>query len=353
MSDTSKKIKTAVLGASGYTGAEMIRLIAGHPHFELHSVSAHSHAGRKLGEMFPHLMGVGDFNLVTADAIDWSEVDLVFSCLPHGASQDVIEGLPVNVKVVDLSADYRLRDAALYEETYGRSHLNAERTKNAVYGLTEHYREQIKEADLVACPGCYPTATLLALLPLMKAGAVWPEDIIIDAKSGISGAGRGLKEGNLFSEKAEGAKAYSIAAHRHAPEIEQELSQALNLKPVTVNFTPHLLPMARGELVTIYAKLADGQSVESAYEALTEAYNNEAFVRLLPLGSDAPDTKHVRGTNDCRIALYEDRIEGRIVVTAVIDNLVKGSGGQAMQNANLMFGFDEKLGLSGLMPLFP
>lgn len=350
MSETIKSV--AVLGASGYTGAEMLRLLATHDRFEIACATAHSLAGRTVDDVFPHLSGVFDQPLVKFEDADFSDIDLVISCLPHGTSQDSVAHLPVDTKVVDLSADYRFRSAATYSETYGREHLNPDATLNAVYGLTEFARDDVKNAKLTACPGCYPTATLLCLLPLAEAGVVSKSGLIIDAKSGVSGAGRGLKEGNLFCETAEGLHPYAVGAHRHAPEIEQELAARFD-EDVRVTFTPHLVPMTRGELVTIYADLVDSQTVQNAHKVLSEKYKDEPFIKVRPFGANPPDTRHTRGTNRCEIAVFADRVEGRVIIVGAIDNLIKGSAGQALQNSNLMFGLDETLGLQHLQPLFP
>ena len=340
-------LKAAVLGASGYTGAETVRLLASHPHIEAVAATGHSLAGKQLSEIFPHLAGPTDLPVVKAEDVNWDTVDVAFGCLPHGTSQDLIETLPDHVKTIDLSADYRLRDAELYAQTYGRPHLNAARTARVKYGLSEWRGSELQGESLVACPGCYPTASLLALLPIIN--LIDPDSVIIDAKSGVSGAGRGLKEGNLFSEAAEGVHAYGVGTHRHAPEIEQELNLEAGRTDIGVTFTPHLIPMTRGELVTRHVR----GGVDQIQTALETKYNDAPFVSVLPLGSPTPDTRHVRGTNNCRIAVYPDRVKGRVVVIAVIDNLVKGSSGQAIQNLNLMMGWDETLGLSGLQALFP
>ncbi len=342
-------LRAAVLGASGYTGAETVRLLALHPRVEVVAASGSSLAGRRLSAIFPHLGSAGALEVVEAGEIGWDGVDVAFSCLPHGTSQDLIETLPAHVRIVDLSADYRFRDAAAYAMAYGRSHLNPQRTAAMVYGLTEHARGRLAGAQAVACPGCYPTAALLALLPLVKAGLVPAGGVVIDAKSGVSGAGRGLKEGNLFCETAEGVHPYGIGTHRHAPEIEQELALAAGHDSVRVTFTPHLVAMTRGELVTCYV---EGEA-EPCRRALAGAYAGEPFVSVLPDGAAPPDTRHVRGTNACRIGVYRDRVPGRSIVVAVIDNLVKGSSGQAIQNLNAMMGWPETLGLDGLTPLFP
>ena len=343
----NQKLRAAVLGASGYTGAETVRLLAGHPKVEAVAATGNSLAGKNLSEIFPHLAGATDLPVVKAEDLDWSAIDVAFGCLPHGTSQDLIETLPDHVKVVDLSADYRLRDAALYAQTYGRSHLNPTRTAAVKYGLPEWRGTVLAGEQLVACPGCYPTASLLALLPVIS--LIDPDSVIIDAKSGVSGAGRGLKEGNLFSEAAEGVHAYGVGQHRHAPEIEQELNLEAGRGDIGVTFTPHLIPMTRGELVTCHVR----GDVDQLQAALERKYADAPFVSVLPLGAPSPDTRHVRGTNHCRIAVYPDRVKGRVIVIAVIDNLVKGSSGQAIQNLNLMMGWDETMGLSGLMPVFP
>lgn len=341
------KLKAAILGASGYTGAETVRLLAGHPRVDAVAATGHSLAGQRLSEIFPHLAGPTDLPVIKAEDVDWSDINVAFGCLPHGTSQDLIETLPDHVRVVDLSADYRLRDADLYAETYGRAHLNPARTATVKYGLPEWRGAELEGEALVACPGCYPTASLLALLPIIS--LIDPGSVIIDAKSGVSGAGRGLKEGNLFSEAAEGVHAYGVGTHRHAPEIEQELNLQTGRSDIGVTFTPHLIPMTRGELVTCHVR-GDVTEIQGALQA---KYATAPFVSVLPLGSPPPDTRHVRGTNHCRIAVYPDRVKGRVVVIAVIDNLVKGSSGQAIQNLNLMMGWDETLGLAGLQALFP
>lgn len=345
------QITAAVLGASGYTGAETLRLLARHPNVRVGPITANQQAGRKLGELFPHLHGLADRTLQKAEDVAWADVDVAFGCLPHGASEETLGGLPRHVRVIDLSADYRFRDPKRYAETYGRTHSQPGKTMNAVYGLTEFARDALRaDPPIIACPGCYPTAALLALKPLIEGGVALPDDLIIDAKSGVSGAGRSLKEANLFCEAAEGLHAYSVGAHRHAPEIEQELSLAYG-QPVTVNFTPHLVPMARGELVTCHVRLAPGASVEAARALLVARYADEPFVKVAAPGA-SPDTRWVRGSNLCVVSVFADRIPGRAIVVAVIDNLVKGSGGQAVQNLNVIMGWDETLGLA-LEPLFP
>ncbi|MFN7498748.1 MAG: N-acetyl-gamma-glutamyl-phosphate reductase [Hyphomonadaceae bacterium] len=348
---TSQTLNAAILGASGYTGAETIRLLAHHSNVRVGAITANAQAGRSLGDLFPHLHPFADRTLVKAEDVNWDGVDVAFGCLPHGASEEQLGELPAHVKVIDLSADFRFRDPSAYANVYGRSHLHPEKTRNAVYGLTEFARAELaKNPDIIACPGCYPTATLLAIKPLVEAGVVSSRDIIVDAKSGVSGAGRGLKEGNLFCEAAEGLHAYSIGNHRHAPEIEQELSHASG-SPVLVNFTPHLVPMTRGELVTCHVKLANGATVDDVRATLAKRYDGERFIKLAAKGA-SPDTRWVRGSNLCILAVFSDRIPGRVIVVGVIDNLVKGSGGQAIQNMNVAFGLPESQGLT-MEPLFP
>ncbi len=347
---STQKINIAVIGASGYTGADLTRLAMRHPNINIKALVAKTHAGKPMAAVFPHLGGHGLPDLVDVEGVDWDGVDAVFCGLPHGTAHSIISKLPSKVKVIDMSADFRLRDVDTYEHWYGLKHSAPDLVKRAVYGLSEHYHEEISSASLVACPGCYPTAVLMALLPVVKAGAIEASDLIIDAKSGVTGAGRAPKQGTLFSETGEGLSPYAIAGHRHAPEIEQEIS-LLAGQDIIVNFTPHLIPMSRGELVTCYAKLTDGNTISDVRSALHDAYQGRPFVRLLDEGV-IPATQHVRGSNYCLIGVFADRIEGRVIIISTIDNLVKGSAGQALQNFNLMFGLEETAGLEQL-PLFP
>jgi N-acetyl-gamma-glutamyl-phosphate reductase len=347
---SSDKLKAAVLGASGYTGADLIRLAARHNGIHIAALVAKTHAGQSLSSVFPHLANLGLPDLVTADQVDWDTLDVVFCGLPHGTAHGEIAKLPDRVKIIDMSADFRLRDISTYEKWYGIEHGAPALVKNAVYGLTEHYADAIKDARLVACPGCYPTAVLLALLPLAKATLIELGDLIIDAKSGVTGAGRTPKQNILFSEAGEGVSPYGIGTHRHVPEIEQELGMAAG-GTVRINLTPHLAPMSRGELCTCYVKLSGKTSAADLRQALSRAYARSPFVHVVEEGV-TPATQHVRGSNYCHIGVFADRLEGRAIVVSAIDNLVKGSAGQALQNFNLMFGFDETTGLEQL-PLFP
>ncbi len=350
MSVSNTRPRIAVLGASGYTGADLLRLLAMHGGVECGILTANSHAGKEVGQVFPHLGGLSLPPLIKAEDADWDQVDAVFCGLPHGTTQEIVAGLPQRLKVIDLSADFRLDDVETYAKWYGHPHYAPHLQTEAIYGLTEHNRQAIRQSRLVACPGCYPTAALLPLLPLVAGGLIEADDIVIDAKSGVSGAGRAAKQAMLFAEVAEGIHAYGVASHRHGPEIDQELTKAAG-RSLTVNFTPHLMPMNRGLMTTCYLRLATGQRVEDLRVALERAYEDEPFVRVLPEGA-LPATRHVRGSNHCLIGLAADRIAGRAIVVAVIDNLVKGASGQAIQNFNLMFDLPETSGLEQ-QPIFP
>jgi len=344
------EIKTAILGASGYTGAELLRFLAGHPAFRVTALTADRKAGQAMAQVFPHLAALALPDLVAIDQVDFSKIDAVFCCLPHGTTQEVISALPASVKVCDLSADFRLRDVETYAQWYGHPHQAPELQKTAVYGLTELARSEIRPARLVANPGCYPTSAQLPLIPLLQAGLIEADDIIIDAMSGVSGAGRAAKEANLYTEVAEGIHPYGIAGHRHAPEIEQGLSAAAG-RAVAVSFTPHLMPMNRGMLSTIHVRLAPGADAAALRTTLADRYRDEPFVHVLAEGI-VPATRNVRGSNQCLIGVFPDRVPGRAIVISAIDNLVKGASGQALQNMNLMFGLPETLGLD-LQPIFP
>ena len=348
----SAKKKIGILGASGYTGADAVRLLARHPHAEITALTANTHAGKTMDEVFPHLFMLELPRLKEWEQVDWTKLDAVFCGLPHGTTQEIIAAvLAANpgIKILDMSADFRLRDMKTYAQWYGHEHRAPALQGEAVYGLTEFYRKKIASARLVACPGCYPTAALLSLLPIAKAKLIDVDDIVIDAKSGITGAGRGLKQNTQFSESGEGLSPYSVGTHRHAPEIEQEIGIAAG-SAVTVNFTPHLIPMSRGELCTSYVKLRGG-SADDLREALADAYRNEPFVHVAKKGV-LPQTQNVRGSNYVQIGVFADRIKNRAIVISVLDNLVKGSAGQAIQNMNLMLGFAETTGLEQIA-LFP
>jgi N-acetyl-gamma-glutamyl-phosphate reductase len=342
------RLRIAVLGASGYTGADLVRLALAHPRIEIAALSANAKAGQTMADIWPHLaMYPALPRLARAEDIDLSGIDAVFGCLPHAASAQLLGGI-TGPRIIDLSADFRLKDAATYADWYGGAHPAPALLPDAVYGLSEFARPALPGARIVACPGCYPTAVLLALLPLVAAQAISAERITVNALSGVSGAGRSLKEANLFPEVAEAVHPYGIGRHRHMPEMEQELSLRAG-RDVTISFTPHLVPMNRGELVTCIVETAHGP--DYLREILADAYTDEPFVHLLPAGV-APATRMVRGSNHAVVNIFADRVPGRAIVIAAIDNLVKGSSGQAIQNFNLMFGLPETMGLEQA-PLFP
>jgi N-acetyl-gamma-glutamyl-phosphate reductase len=354
MSDSSKA-KIGVLGASGYTGAELVRLLLRHPGAQIALLTADRRAGQEMREVFPQFSPFSLPKLVSIESIDWigAALDLVFCALPHGTTQKVIKDLLAKapgIKVVDLSADFRLADADAYARWYGHAHYAPELQQEAVYGLAEIYRERIKRARLVANPGCYTTSAELALIPLLRSNAIDADEIVIDAKSGMTGAGRAAKEEMLFAEVSEGMHAYGVGHHRHMAELDQEFSLAAG-RPVTATFTPHLAPMNRGILSTIYVRGQGGSGPEDLHAMLLKCYASEPFVHLLPFGT-LPQTRHVRGSNLTFIGVAKDRIPGRAIIGAALDNLVKGAAGQAVQNMNLMFGFPEASGLEQVA-LFP
>jgi N-acetyl-gamma-glutamyl-phosphate reductase len=348
------KAKIGVLGASGYTGAELVRLLLRHPHVEIGLLTADRRAGKPMADVFPQF---APFNLPTLqalDQVDWPSLglDLVFCALPHGTTQEVIsdllERMPA-MKIVDLSADFRIADPAAYARWYEHPHAAVELQKRAVYGLTEVYRDKIKPAQLVANPGCYTSCAELALIPLLRGKAIDPDEIVIDAKSGMTGAGRSAKEEMLFSEVSEGFNAYGVGHHRHMAELDQEFSAAAG-RDVVVSFTPHLLPMNRGILSTIYVR-GPKATAEDLHALLAKAYAGEPFVYVLPFGK-LPHTRHVRGSNMTFIGVAADRVPGRAIIVSTLDNLTKGASGQAIQNMNLMLGFPETTGIDQVA-LFP
>ncbi|PTQ74492.1 N-acetyl-gamma-glutamyl-phosphate reductase [Celeribacter persicus] len=339
--------KIAILGASGYTGAELVRLIATHPMMEVVALSGDRKAGMEMSEVYPHLRHMDLPALCKIEDIDFSAVDLAFCALPHATSQAVIKDLPPTTKVVDLSADFRLRDPDEYEKWYGKPHSAVEIQKEAVYGLTEFYRDEIRGARLVAGTGCNAATGQFILRPLIAAGVIDLDQIILDLKVAVSGAGRSLKEHLLYGELEDNAFGYSIGGkHRHLGEFDQEFSKVAG-RDVRIQFTPNLIPATRGILATAYVQ---GEATAVHY-ALADAYMTEPFIHVLPFGQ-APAMKHVRGSNFCHIGVVEDRIPGRTIVIGTIDNLTKGSSGQAIQNANLMLGLNETTGLMSV-PMYP
>ena len=339
--------KIAILGASGYTGAELVRIIATHPSMEIVALSADRKAGMEMGAVYPQLRHLDLPPLVKMQEIDFSGVDLVFAALPHGLSQALVRDLPERVKVVDLGADFRLRDPAAYEKWYGSPHVAVELQKQAVYGLTEFYRDAIRGARLVAGTGCNAATVQYALRPLIDQGLVDLDRIICDLKNGISGAGRSLKENMLFAERWTNVEGYAQGGkHRHMGEFDQEFSRLAG-RPVEIVFTPHLVPTSRGILADCYVE-GDPAAI---HDALEQQYAGEPFVTVLPFGQ-APGMGHVAASNQCHIGVIADRKENRALVVSTLDNLTKGSSGQAVQNANLMLGEAETAGLK-LAPVFP
>jgi N-acetyl-gamma-glutamyl-phosphate reductase len=341
-------LKTAIVGGTGYTGVELLRLLAGHPEVELSVITSRSEAGREVANLFPNLRGVLDIRFTEPDIEALADCDVVFFATPNGTAMTMAPQLiEAGVRIIDLAADFRLKRAAEWEDWYGIPHACPEYLEQAVYGLTEVNRDAIREARLVANPGCYPTAVQLGFIPLIEQGVVDIDHLVADAKSGVSGAGRKATTGTLLCEASENFKAYAVSGHRHLPEIRQGLELAAG-QPVGLTFVPHLTPMIRGIHATLYAQLRDpDRDLQALYEA---RYGNEPFVDVLPSGAH-PETRSVRGANQCRIAIHQPQKGGVVVILSVIDNLVKGAAGQAVQNLNVMFGLDESAGLSGIAVL--
>jgi N-acetyl-gamma-glutamyl-phosphate reductase len=349
------KAKIGVLGASGYTGSELVRLLLRHPRADLVLLTADRRAGQEMRTVFPQFSPFKLPKLVSIEDTDWKKarLDLAFCALPHATTQKVVAdllGKAPKTKVVDLSADFRLSDPAAYAKWYGHEHHAPKLQREAVYGLVEIYRDKIRKARLVANPGCYTSCAQLPVTPLLKAKAIDPDEIVIDAKSGMTGAGRSAKEEMLFSEVSEGFHAYGVGHHRHMAELDQEFSLAAGRK-VVVTFTPHLVPMNRGILSTIYLRGTRGKSPEDLHAILLKFYAKEPFVHVLPFGQ-TPQTRHIRGSNLTFIGVARDRVPGRAIVISALDNLVKGASGQAVQNMNLMLGYPETMGLEQVA-LFP
>jgi len=349
------KAKIGVLGASGYTGSELVRMLLRHPRADIVLLTAERSAGKAMREVFPQFSPFALPKLVAIEGLDWAAagLDVAFCALPHATTQKVIKELLAKspaTKVVDLSADFRLADAAAYEKWYGHAHHAPELQKEAAYGLCEIHRRDIKKARLVANPGCYTSCAQLPLIPLIKAKAIDLDEIVVDAKSGMTGAGRAAREAMLFSEVSEGFNAYGVGGHRHMAELDQEFSAAAG-REVVVTFTPHLVPMNRGILSTIYVRGRRGRTPEDLHAILLKFYAKEPFVHVLPFG-ETPHTRHVRGSNMTFIGVAKDRIPGRAIVVSALDNLVKGASGQAIQNMNLVMGYPEAMGLEQVA-LFP
>ena len=342
-------VKVGIVGGTGYTGVELLRLLARHEQAEVVAITSRAECGRRVDELFPNLRGHYALAFSEPDVALLASCDVVFFATPHNVAMNLVpELLDAGARVVDLSADYRLRDATLWSEWYGEPHASPELLETAVYGLPEVNRQAIAAARLVACPGCYPTAVQLGLIPLLSRGLVDPVHLVANAASGVSGAGRQAKVDNLLSEVSDSVKAYAVAGHRHLPEIEQGLGDVAGV-PVSVTFVPHLLPMIRGIHATLYARLGDGcEDLQAVFEA---HYSSEPFVDVLPAGQ-FPQTRTVKGANRCQIAVEVPRGRDTVVVMSTIDNLVKGASGQAIQNMNIMLGLPEEMGLEqvGLLP---
>lgn len=341
-------IKVGIVGGTGYTGVELLRLLALHPQVELRTITSRADAGTPVSQMFPSLRGYLDISFSHPDSAHLEQCDVVFFATPNGiAMQQARALLDAGVRIIDLAADFRIKDVKVWEKWYAMSHACPELIEQAVYGLPEVNRDKIRQARLLANPGCYPTAVQLGFLPLIEAGLVDPDNLIADAKSGVSGAGRKAEVGILFSEAGDNFKAYGVAGHRHLPEIRQGLSFAAQ-REVGLTFVPHLTPMIRGIHATLYAKLTSDTDLQSLFE---RRYANELFVDVMPAGSH-PETRSVRGSNRCRIAVHRPQDGKTVVILSVIDNLVKGAAGQAVQNMNIMFGLPEATALA-VIPLLP
>ena len=336
-------IKVGVIGGTGYTGVELLRLLALHPQVELSVITSRAEAGKAVAELFPSLRGHVALSFTEPDIKALVKCDLVFAATPNGVAMTHAPALfDAGVRLIDLAADFRIQDVAVWEKWYGMKHVCPQLIAEAVYGLPEVNRHKIKSARLIANPGCYPTAVQLGFLPLLQAGLIDPQHLIADAKSGVSGAGRGAAIGTLYSEVADSFKAYNVSGHRHLPEIRQGLQQAIS-KSAGLTFVPHLTPMIRGIHATLYGRLLQSDvDIQALYE---KTYENEPFVDVLPAGSH-PDTRSVRASNVCRIAQHRPADGDTVVILSVIDNLVKGAAGQAVQNMNIMFDFDETTGLN-------
>jgi len=344
-------MKVSIIGATGYAGEELLRILAGHPAAEVVAITSESQTGEYIDNIYPHFTRFYHKKLANLQALEEiaAASDAVFIALPHGHAMEAGKKIIAHgAKVIDMGADYRFHDTAVYEKWYKLAHTHPD--AGAVYGLTELYRDQVRAATIVGNPGCYTTASILAIAPLLKYGLIDPKTIIVDAKSGISGAGRSLGLNYHLSEAYDNVRAYGIAGHRHTPEIEQALSDFAG-QEVVISFTPHLIPMVRGILATCYATLKSGVTAEAVDAAFTEMYGDEYFIRLRGRGA-YPATKETRGSNFCDLGWHIDSRTGRVIVVSAIDNLVKGAAGQAVQNLNAMFGLDERTGLTQA-PLYP
>jgi N-acetyl-gamma-glutamyl-phosphate reductase len=340
-----KKVKAIIIGASGYTGVELVRLLLNHPNVEIIALGGDSSAGKNLGELFPHLTNQELPQIQIISDLNFSKADVVFTCLPHGTTHEIAQNISSKVKIIDLSADFRISDIKTYEKWYNVKHSAGELQKKAVYGLTEFARKAVKKARLVACPGCYPTSVLLPLIPLLEKKLI-KQSILIDSKSGISGAGRSSNISNLYTESNEAVKAYSVSNHRHIAEIEQSLNEASTTK-ITIEFITNLVPMNRGIISSIFVQ-GDYAKIRKQLE---KTFEKETFVTVTKEGYQ-PSTKDVYATNNCFISIFKGRSAGQVIIISTIDNLIKGASGQAVQNMNVMFGIKEETSIEAT-PIFP
>ena len=340
------QISVSIIGGSGYTGAELMRIVSRHPHFKLAQVVANRNAGKKIQDIFPHLRHLDLPDFISFEKMIFEDVDLIFCALPHATSQEIIVKIPERIKIIDLSADFRLERVEEYERWYGQKHIAPSLQEKSVYGLTEIYKQKIKEGSLIACTGCNAAATLYPVLPLLNEGIINDDNLIINLGAGVSGAGRDAKQNIIHAEVSEGVRPYNIGKHRHIAELEQEFKKATN-KKMDITFIPHLLPQNRGVIVSIPLSLP----ASLIHKTLDKFYKNAPFIIVLPI-EEIPATQHVRGSNFCHIGVISDHNKDKSVVISVLDNLIKGSAGQAIQNANLMFDLDETSGLLE-SPIFP
>ncbi len=345
MQTNNQGVQVGIVGGTGYTGVELLRTLANHPSAHVKMITSRSEKGVSVADMYPNLRGIYDLQFSVPDIDALKTCDVVFFATPHGVAMSMaLELIEAGVKVIDLAADFRIEDLAVWEQWYGMTHSGAALMPKVAYGLPEYYRERIQKASIIANPGCYPTSILLGILPLLKAGLVEKNSIIADGKSGVSGAGKGANVAMLAAEMSESFKAYGVNGHRHQPEMAEKMVDITG-ESVDLTFVPHLVPMVRGMESTIYVTLKENTSQEVIQRLYEEAYASEPFVDVMPAGS-VPETRMVKGSNMCRMAIYRPSGGNKVVITSVIDNLVKGAAGQAVQNMNILFGLDERLGLN-------
>lgn len=345
MQMNNQEVQVGIVGGTGYTGVELLRTLANHPTAHVKMITSRSEKGVSVADMYPNLRGIYDLQFSVPDIDALKTCDVVFFATPHGVAMSMaLELIEAGVKVIDLAADFRIEDLAVWEQWYGMTHSGEALMPKVAYGLPEYYRERIQKASIIANPGCYPTSILLGVLPLLKAGLVEANSIIADGKSGVSGAGKGANVAMLAAEMSESFKAYGVNGHRHQPEMTEKMEDITG-EPVDLTFVPHLVPMIRGMESTIYVTLKEDTSQEAIQRLYEDAYASEPFVDVMPAGS-VPETRMVKGSNMCRMAIYRPAGGNKVVITSVIDNLVKGAAGQAVQNMNILFGLDEQLGLN-------